>query len=95
MIKKINKLSSDDFKNLHGNELYITMLRNKTELWINIKHIEMIDEYLETSCQSLYYVHKVDTYGHIQVNVYFESPVDCDNFVVTCNTVLGLDKLAK
>lgn len=95
MIRKINKLSSDDFKNLHGNELYVSMLRNKTEVWIHSANIEVLNDYLETACQGLYFVQKVDTYGHSQVNVYFESPIDCDNFISTCNTVIGLDKLSK
>ena len=31
MIKKTTCLSEEDFKNLHGNDLYVTFLRNKVK----------------------------------------------------------------
>ena len=38
----------------------------------------------------------INSLGKTQPNkvyVYFENPIDRDNYVATCNTILGLDKI--
>jgi len=45
MIKQTTCLSDSDWENLHGNEVYVTMLRHKVKLEIPKKEESVFDNY--------------------------------------------------
>lgn len=92
-IKQSNSLNYEDWKNLNGNELYITMLRHKTSVYIPKDKIDILKDYLISACENLYHISLDDVLTFVHFNVYFESPVDMENYIATCNTMLGVEKI--
>tara|TARA_B100000674_G_C37498397_1_gene759212 strand:- start:100 stop:387 length:288 start_codon:yes stop_codon:yes gene_type:complete len=93
MIKATNFLNQEDWKGLNGNDLYVSMLRNKTYVDCDNNQLDIVKDYLENNISGLCYVDREKVYGYYKVYVYFENPIDRDNYVATCNTILGLDKI--
>ena len=93
MIKASNFLNGEDWKGLNGNDLYVSMLRNKTYVDIKENQLDVLIDYLENNILGLCYVDREKVYGYFKVYVYFENPVDRDNYIATCNTILGLNKI--
>ncbi len=93
MIKATNFIHKEDWQNLNGNDLYVSMLRNKTYADVDGDQLEQIIKYLESNVVGLCFVDREKIYNHFKVYVYFENPVDRDNYIATCNTILGLNKI--
>ncbi len=98
MIKQTTCLSDSDWENLHGNEVYVTMLRHKVKLEIPKKEESVFDnydvtDYIKEVPEYLVYYQTENVYGHITMYVYFESPIDMQNFTHFYNTDIGLKKI--
>ena len=92
-IKKSNSLNYEDWKNLNGNDLYITMLRHKTSVYIPKNKVDILYDYLASACENLYHISVDDVLNFVRIHVYFENPVDMENYIATCNTTLGIEKI--
>jgi|TARA_B100001057_G_C22811196_1_gene935495 hypothetical protein len=100
MIKKIVLLNDTDWKNLHGNEIYVSMLRNKIKCDVdkenNESNLKMdLVEYLESVPIGFVYYTSENIYGYLKYEVYFESPLDMENFFHFYNTTYGLNEIQK
>lgn len=100
MIRNTKLLNDTDWSNLHGNTLYVTMLRNKVSCDCNTTKNDEgitpdISEYLQTMTEDLVYYKSENVFGWIKYEIYFESPVDKENFIAFFNTVSGLEKVKK
>jgi hypothetical protein len=99
MIKDTKLLSDADWKNLHGNELFVAMLRNKVKLHDENKPKEQpltdVVDYLEFGTEGLCYYQAENIYGTIKYEVYFEHAIDKDNFISFYTTSRGLDIIKK
>ena len=96
MIKKTTCLSEEDFKNLHGNDLYVTFLRNKVKCEIkkDDSNTDVFD-YIKEVPEFLVHYTVENVYGYITIYVYFESPTDMDNFIHFYNSNEGKKKIQK
>lgn len=103
MIKRTLLLNDGDWKNLHGNQLYMSMLRNKVKCDINKKQSEGLDkveevdilEYLDEVPTSLVYYVAENVYGWLKYEIYFENALDMENFIHFYNTTYGLKEIQK
>lgn len=95
MIHRTTCLSDSDWKNLHGNELYITMLRHKIRVECPKDSVLDIVEYIKEVPEFLVYYQSDNVYGHITYHVYFESPIDMQNFIHFYNTDKGIKEIGK
>ena len=85
MIKVTKLLNDTDWKNLHGNEIYVSMLRNKIKCDVdkedNESNIKMdLVEYLESVPIGFVYYISENVFGYLTYEIYFESPLDMENF---------------
>ena len=101
-------LTDSDWENLHGNEVYVSMLRNKVKVLIEKDEkvltkdgpkdeslLDVVLDYIKEIPQDLVYFNVEDVYGHKTVYVYFENPMDKENFRHFYNTVYCLDGIGK
>ena len=108
MISYTTVLTRDDWKNLHGNEVYVTMLRNKVKVIIEKDEkvltkdgyedeslFDIVLDYLKEVPEDLVYYDVEDIYGHKTIYVYFASAMDKDNFRHYYSTVYCLDGIGK
>jgi len=100
MIKVTKLLSDIDWKNLHGNQLYTTMLRNKIRCDVDKEKNEDpgksdILEYLEEVPVYLVYYVAENVYGWLKYEIYFENALDMENFIHFYNTTYGLNEIQK
>ena len=97
MIKKTTVLNDNDWKNLHGNEVFVNMLRNKVicELKKDTSEDYDIFDYIKEVPEGLVYYNTENTYGHITIDVYFETALDKENFISFYNTSIGIDRIKK
>lgn len=98
MINETKLLSNTDWTNLHGNELYVTMLRNKVKLHDDFKkdepYTDVID-YLDFGTEGLCYYKAENIYGTVKYEIYFELPIDKENFINFYSTSRGLERIKK
>ena len=98
MIKETKLLSDNDWVCLAGNDLYISMLRNKVKLHDDKKkdegYTDVVD-YLEFGTEGLCYYKAENIYGTVKYDVYFEQAIDKDNFISFYSTSRGLDIIKK
>mgnify|MGYP001191104078 CR=1 FL=1 len=108
MISYTTVLTRDDWKNLHGNDVYVTMLRNKVKVIIEKDEkvltkdgyedeslFDIVLDYLKEVPEDLVYYDVEDIYGHKTIYVYFASAMDKDNFRHYYSTVYCLDGIGK
>lgn len=100
MIKRTLLLNDTDWANLHGNDLYVTMLRNKIKCDIDKNQNEDptksdIIEYLEEVPAHLVYYISENIYGWLKYEIYFENALDMENFVHFYNITYGLNEIQK
>jgi len=97
MIKKTTVLNDSDWKNLHGNEVFVNMLRNKVICELKKDNSEDYDifDYIKEVPEGLVYYTTENTYGHITIDVYFETALDKENFISFYNTSIGIDRIKK
>jgi|TARA_B100000035_G_scaffold313278_1_gene326624 hypothetical protein len=108
MISYTKVLTTSDWENLHGNDIYITMLRNKVKVLIEKDQkvltingyqdeslLDVVLDYLKEVPEDLVYYDIEDVYGHKTVYVYFASAIDKENFYHYYRTVYCLDGLDK
>ena len=92
MISYTKVLTTSDWENLHGNDIYITMLRNKVKVLIEKDQkvltingyqdeslLDVVLDYLKEVPEDLVYYDIEDVYGHKTVYVYFASAIDKEN----------------
>ena len=98
VIKETKLLSDQDWTNLHGNELYVSMLNNKVKLHDDAKkdepYTDVID-YLDFGTEGLCYYKAENVYGTVKYEIYFENAIDKDNFISFYTTSRGLDLIKK
>lgn len=99
MIRETKLLSDNDWVYLAGNELYVSMLRNKVKLHDAAKeknepYTDVID-YLEFGTEGLCYYKAENIYSTVKYEVYFELAIDKDNFTSFYSTSRGLDIIKK
>ena len=97
MIKRTTCLSDTDWSNLNGNEIYVTMLRHKIRVELpkdSDSKYDIID-YVKEVPEHLVYYKTENVYGHVTVSIYFENPVDMQNFIHFYNTDTGLKEIKK
>ena len=100
MIKVTKLLNDTDWKNLRGNDLYVCMLRNKIKCDVskddNKSDLKMdIIDYLESAPAEFVYYVSENIYGWLKYEIYFESPLDMENFFHFYNTTYGLNEIQK
>tara|TARA_B100002019_G_C20829073_1_gene384346 strand:+ start:152 stop:445 length:294 start_codon:yes stop_codon:yes gene_type:complete len=96
MIKRTTCLTEQDWQNLHGNDLYVSMLRNKVKCDVKKDSADTdIFDYIKEVPEFLVYYQAENVYGHITLYVYFESPTDMDNFIHFYNSNAGIKKIEK
>ena len=108
MISYTKVLTSTDWANLHGNEVYVNMLRNKVKVLIDKDEkvltesgptdeslLEVVLDYIKEIPEDLVYYQIEDVFGNKTVYVYFENPIDRENFYHYYNTVYCLDGIGK
>ena len=100
MIKRTNLLNDADWKNLHGNEIYSTMLRNKIKCDVGKGSNEGVGksdivEYLEEIPTQLVYYIAENVYGWLKYEIYFENALDMENFIHFYNITYGLNEIQK
>jgi|TARA_B100001094_G_scaffold331019_1_gene397964 hypothetical protein len=98
VIKETKLLSDNDWVCLAGNDLYISMLRNKVKLHDDKKKDEAytdVVDYLEYGTEGLCYYKAENIYGTVKYDVYFEQAIDKDNFISFYSTSRGLDIIKK
>ena len=98
MIKETKLLSDNDWVCLSGNDLYISMLRNKVKLHDDANKDESytdVVDYLEFGTEGLCYYKAETIYGTVKYEVYFELAIDKDNFISFYSTSQGLDIIKK
>jgi len=100
MIKDNKILSDKDWEFLNGNDLYIVMLKNKVKVAPENKKVSQdltddIIEYLNGSVENLVYYNIENTYGHLSMDIYFESVLDKENFFHFYSTAKGLHAIQK
>ena len=103
MIIRDHKILSDaDWTNLHGNDTFVTMLRNK--LFIEFEKVkginadkpfELVLDYLREVPEELVYYSIERIYDQTRMEIYFLNPVDKENFYHYYRTKAGLDKISK
>ena len=97
-IKDSKLLSDSDWTNLHGNELFVSMLRNKVKLHDDKSKDEPytdVVDYLEFGTEGLCYYKAENIYGTVKYDAYFEHAIDKDNFISFYTTSRGLDAIQK
>ena len=102
MIKRTRLLNDSDWANMHGNELYVTMLRNKIKCDVNkpkdqdsnLEGLDIVD-YLEEIPEGLVFYKSENVYGWLKYEIYFESALDMENFTHFYNTTVGLNEIQK
>ena len=106
MINYTSVLTNEDWTNLHGNELYVVMLRNKVRVQINkdtntevegnqMPLLNIVLEYLKEVPEDLVYYNIEDVFGHKTIYVYFASPIDKENFYHYYNMQSGIQEVTK
>lgn len=100
MIRESKILSDKDWLGLNGNDLYICMLKNKVKVSPEDKNTSQelfddIKEYLDGSVGSLVYYDVDNVYGHITVDIYFESVMDKENFMHFYKTAASIYQIKK
>ena len=100
MIKRTVLLKDADWKHLHGNQIYTAMLRNKIKCDVDKVHNEDsgksdIVEYLEEVPTGLVYFVADNIYGWLKYEIYFENPLDMENFIHFYNVTYGLNEIQK
>ena len=71
MIRKTTLLDSEDWHNLHGNDLYVSMLRNKVKCEVKKDSGDTdVFDYLKEVPEFLVYFSSENVYGHITLYVY-------------------------
>lgn len=93
-------LTDKDWANLHGNNIYVTMLRNKIKCDVdkkdNVSDLKMdLIQYLESVPQGFVYYVAENIYGWLKYEIYFEDPLDMENFIHFYNTTYGLNEIQK
>ena len=104
-------LSNLDWENLNGNDTYVQMLRNKCKVSIekdkkipqNAQDFHTEDDsllgavldYLKEVPEDLVYYDIEDIYGHKDIDLYFASPIDKENFYHYYNTLYSIEKTIK
>ena len=98
-IKFTTCLSADDWQNLKGNDVFVTMLRNKVRVTINKTNddlssnmFETVKDYLNEVPEDFVYYIVEDIYGHKDIDVYFHNALDKENFFHYYNMELGVKK---
>lgn len=90
-------VSTDQLEAMHGNETYMTMLRNK----LKISNFKINDEILESFYEPLDYTEGLvwyemtNTYGHGVLEILFENALDMENYRINLATTLGINKIIK
>jgi|TARA_R110001592_G_scaffold309922_4_gene584458 hypothetical protein len=98
VIKETKLLSDNDWVCLAGNDLYVSMLRNKVKLHDDKSKDEAytdVVDYLEFGTEGLCYYKAENIYGTVKYDVYFEQAIDKDNFISFYSTSRGLDIIKK
>jgi|TARA_R110001592_G_scaffold132997_17_gene348106 hypothetical protein len=104
MIKQTTVLNDLDWKNLHGNDVFVTMLRNKISLSneipidANFQESEVrsaVLEYINTTPQDLVYYNIEHVHSHINIDVYFYNAVEMENFLHYYKTMVSLNEIQK
>lgn len=104
MINYTTVLTREDWQNLHGNEIFVQMLRNKVkvEIYKDTKTkdedndlLSVVLDYLKTVPEDLIYYDIEDVFGHKTIYVYFASPIDKENFYHYYNTIYSIEKVTK
>ena len=100
MIRDSKVLSEKDWLGLHGNELYICMLKNKVKVAPDDKELSQqlfddIKEYLSGSVADLVYYDVENTFGYITIDIYFESVMDKENFMHFYRTSASIHQIKK
>ena len=100
MIKRTVLLNDTDWKNLHGNQIYSTMLRNKIKCDVDKVHNEDVGKsdilgYLEEVPTHLVYYIAENVYGWLKYEIYFENALDMENFIHFYNITYGLNEIQK
>lgn len=108
MIIADHKILSDaDWSNLHGNDTFVAMLKNK--LFVEIEKVtgisasvdgsdestDLILDYLREVPDELVYYTIERIYGMTRMEIYFLNPVDKENFYHYYRTQVGLDKISE
>jgi len=95
MIKKTTLLSESDWHNLHGNDIYVKMLRNKVQCDLGKNTDENYDvfDYVKEVPEGFVYYKSENIYGHITVDIYFETALDMENFISFFKTSKGISKI--
>ena len=100
MIKRTKVLSDADFRNLNGNNVYVTMLQNKVSVTDEIPEgslndsstvRSMILDFVKESTEDLVYYNVEGMQGFVNIDIYFHNAMDLENFTHFYNTATALD----
>ena len=82
---------------MHGNETYMTMLRNKSKISKFKINDEILDSFYEPLdyTEGLVWFEMTNTYGHGTLEILFENALDMENYRINLATTLGINKIIK
>ncbi|MDA8842114.1 hypothetical protein N9N08_00380 [bacterium] len=95
MIKNTTMLSEADWENLNGNDLFVSMLRNKVILYMTKEETADSDvfDYIKEVPEFLVYYKAENVFGSTNLSVYFEGVTDMENFIHFYNTDKGIKRI--